>query len=146
SYPRVAKETSWSEKTIRRYLSLLDLPAEIQEKIGTSHGPAGVGALSRLASTFSGDEAVEVYDKISGFKQNIQEEILKRSCGDIGKIDALVAEAMEGAFEVRMCGGRFKCEIIKDILAGELDRRDFENLVRDVADTVGSDVRKGALR
>jgi len=53
---------------------------------------------------------------------------------------------MEGAFEVRMCGGRFKCEIIKDILAGEIDRRDFEKLVRDVADTVGSDVRRGALR
>lgn len=146
SYPRVAKETSWSEKTIRRYLSLLDLPAEIQEKIGTSQGPAGVGALSRLASTFSGDEAAEVYDKISGFKQNIQEEILKRSGGDIDKIDGLVTEAMEGAFDVRMCGGRFKCEIIKDILAGEIDRRDFERLVRDVADTVGSDVRRGALR
>lgn len=146
SYPRVAKETSWSEKTIRRYLSLLDLPPEIQEKIGTSQGPAGVGALSRLASTFSGDEAAEVYGKISGFKQNIQEEILKRSGGDIDKIDGLVTEAMEGAFEARMCGGRFKCEIIKDILAGEIDRRDFEKLVRDVADTVGSDVRKGALR
>ncbi len=87
-----------------------------------------------------------MYDKISGFKQNIQEEILKRSGGDIGKIDALVTEAMEGAFDVRMCGGRFKCEIIKDILEGEIEMRDFENLVRDVADTVGSDVRKGALR
>jgi ParB family chromosome partitioning protein len=146
SYSRVATETSWSEKTIRRYLSLLDLPVEIQEKIGTSQGPAGVGALSRLASTFSGEEAVDVYDRISGFKQNIQEEILKRSGGDIGKIDTLVSEAMEGAFEVRMCGGRFKCEIIKDILEGEIAMRDFEKLVRDVADTLGSEIRKGALR
>jgi len=146
SYPRVAKETSWSQTTIRRYLSLLDLPPEIQEKIGTTQGPAGVGALSRLASTFHGEDAAEVYSKISGFKQNIQEEILKRSGGDIGKIDALVHEAMEGAFEVRMCGGRFKCEIIKDILEGEMEMRDFEKLVRDVADTLGSEVRKGALR
>ncbi len=46
SYARVAKETSWSEKTIRRYLSLLNLPPEIQNKIGTSQGPAGVGALA----------------------------------------------------------------------------------------------------
>lgn len=146
SYARVAKETSWSEKTIRRYISLLDLPAEIQDKIGTSQGPAGVGALARLASTFSGQEAAQVYDKISGFKQNIQEEILKRSGGDISKIDALVSEAMEGAFDVRMCGGRFKCEIIRDILEGEIEMRDFENLVREVAETVGSDVTRGALR
>lgn len=146
SYSRVAKETSWSESTIRRYLSLLDLPEEIQEKIGTSQGPAGVGALSRLACTFCDEEAAEVYEKISGFKQSIQEEILKRSGGDIRKIGTLVSEAMEGAFEVRMCGGRFKCEIIKDILEGEIDMRDFEKLVKDVADTLGAGVRKGALR
>jgi ParB family chromosome partitioning protein len=146
SYARVAKETSWSETTIRRYISLLELPPQIQDKINTSQGPAGVGALARLASTFSGEEAVQVYEKISGFKQSIQEEILKRSGGDATKIDLLVSQALEGAFDVRMCGGRFKCEIIKDILKGELQIGDFEDLVKDVVQTLQAEVREGVLK
>jgi ParB family chromosome partitioning protein len=146
SYARVAKETSWSEKTIRRYIALLELPPSIQDKINTSQGPAGVGALARLASIFSGEEAAGVYEKISGFKQNIQEEILKRSGGDAAKIDELVEEAMEGAFDVRRCGGRFKCEVIRDLLGGKLEMRDFENLVKDVTETVGAEVGRGALK
>lgn len=146
SYERVAGETSWSTQTIRRYLNLLDLPLDIQQRIGTSQGPAGVAALARLAHTFPGEQATEVYEKISGFKQNIQEEILKRSGGDVAKIDDLVNEAMEGAFDKRMCGGRFRCEIIRDILEGEIERQDFEDLVKDVAANLGSDIRKSTLR
>jgi ParB family chromosome partitioning protein len=146
SYDRVSRETSWSPQTIRRYLSLLELPSEIQQKIGTAEGPAGVGALARLANTFRGQEAIDVYQKISGFKQSIQEEILKRSDGDISKINVLVSQAMEGAFNVRMCGGRFKCEIIHNILEGEIGLRDFQGLLRQVADNVGADITKSALR
>jgi ParB/RepB/Spo0J family partition protein len=149
SYARVARETSWSERTIRRYISLLDLPSDIQTKIGTPEGPAGVGALALLASTFHGEEAVRVYEKIAGFKPRIQEEILKRSGGDEAKIDALVAQAAEGAFDLRMCGGRFRCEVIKDILEGKLGMREFESLVQDVArsanaETVGDTLREVA--
>jgi hypothetical protein len=89
--------------------------------VGTASGPAGVGTLARLAATFSGDEAVEVYDRISGFTQRIQEEILKRSDGDIAAVDDLVEEAHEGAFNVRRCGGSYGCEIIRDILQHRLD-------------------------
>jgi hypothetical protein len=45
---------------------------------------------ARFASIFSGDEAIDVYQWISGFTERIQEEILKRSDGDPSRIDALV--------------------------------------------------------
>jgi ParB/RepB/Spo0J family partition protein len=146
SYEKVAKETSWSTQTIRKYMSLLDLPRDLQQRIGTSDGPSGVGALARLARTFSGQQASDVYEKIAGFRQPIQEEILKRSGGDILKVDELVEEAMEGAFDARICGGRFKCEVVRDILEGQITRGDFEDLVKEVAENVGSDVKRGVLR
>ncbi len=145
SYEKVAKETSWSVQTVKRYMSLLQLPEQIQRTISTSEGPARVGALSRLASTFKGDGALEVFQKIGGFKQNIQEEILKRSEGDLSKVDGLVSEAMQGAFRVRMCGGRFRCEIIRDILEGDISMQDFEELVKEVATNAEADVQKATL-
>lgn len=133
SYERVAKESAWSVSTIRKYIQLLSLPDEIQQRLGTAGGPAGVGTLARLAATFSGDEAVEVYGRISGFTQRIQEEILKRSDGDIATIDDLVEEAQEGAFDVRRCGGAYGCEIIRDILQHRISQSDFQKLIREVA-------------
>jgi ParB/RepB/Spo0J family partition protein len=133
SYERVAKESAWSISTVRKYVQLLSLPDELQERLGTAGGPAGVGTLARLASTFSGDEAVEVYDRISGFTQRIQEEIIKRSDGDIASIDDLIDEAQEGAFDIRRCGGAFGCEIIGDIAHRKLSQEDFTKLVQDAA-------------
>lgn len=145
SYDRIARETSWSVATVKRYLSLLELPDAIQTTISTSEGPARVGALSRLAGTFKGDDAIQVFGKIGGFKQTIQEEILKRSGGDVSKIEGLVTDAMSGTFNVRMCGGRFRCEIVRDILEGDVSSEDFEALVKEVAANTGADVAQVEL-
>jgi ParB family chromosome partitioning protein len=146
SYERVAKETAWSAATVRKYIKLLELPPDLQQKLSTSQGPAGVGVLARLASTFSADDALEAYDKISGFSLSVQEEIIKRSAGDLSAIDDLRREALEGAFDVRQCGGRFKCEIVKDILEGNMKQSEFQALVTEVADNLGSELKKSALR
>jgi len=146
SYERVAQETAWSASTVRKYVKLLDLPPELQQKISTSDGPAGVGVLARLATTFSGDAALQVYDKLSGFRQTVQEEILKRSAGDLSAVDGLVAEALEGAFDVRQCGGNFRCLVVKDILEGNITQADFQALVAEVAENLGSEVKKSAVR
>jgi ParB family chromosome partitioning protein len=132
-YERVARETAWSVSTVRRYIRLLSLPDALQKRLGTMEGPLGIGALSRLAGAFSGDDAVEVYDKISGFTPRIQDEILKRSDGNVDKIDDLVEEAHEGAFDVRRCGGAYGCEIIRDVWEHRLNQRDFQGLVLDIA-------------
>lgn len=146
SYDPVAKESAWSASTIRKYVKLLELPEELQQRLGTANGPAGVGTLARLATTFSGDSAIEAYEKISGFSQHIQEEILKRSDGNLGSIDDLVEEAHEGAFDVRRCGGAYRCEIIREVLEGELTQSGFQELVRDVADALESEVPNRKLR
>ena len=142
SYEKVAKVTSWSAQTVSKYVNLLDLPDQIQKRINTFEGAAGVGTLSRLARTFKGNEAIQVYDKIAGFKQSIQMEILKRSEGDITRIDDLRSLAMEGAFEIRQCGGQFKCEVIRDILEGELAMKEFEDLVQEILMNVTTGVRE----
>jgi ParB family transcriptional regulator, chromosome partitioning protein len=103
-HSKVARETGVSNSTVRKYLKLLDLADSIQEKLTTNDGPAGVGALSKLAETFSSpEEQEEAIEKIGGFKQNIQLEILNRSGGDITKLTDLKEEALEGAFDTRMC-------------------------------------------
>ncbi len=58
SYDAVAKESACSVSTIRRYLKLLELPAVLQDRIGTADGSSGISALSRLASTFTGEDWV----------------------------------------------------------------------------------------
>jgi ParB family chromosome partitioning protein len=138
TYERVAKESAWSATTIKKYIQLLSLPDELQQRLGTASGPSGIGMLARLASTFSGDEALEVYERISGFNGRIQEEILQRCDGDIAAIDDLVEEAHEGAFDMRRCGGTYGCEVIRDMLQHRLDQSDFQKLVTDVARNLAS--------
>jgi len=138
SYVRVAKESALSVSTVRKYIPLLDLPLALQERLRTAGGSPGVSTLSRLATTFSGDEAVEVYTKISGFNQRIQEEILKQSEGSIANVDVLIGKAQEGAFDAKRCGGVYGCEIIRQILRGKLTLCEFEQHVQDIADDFDS--------
>jgi len=103
SYDQVSKQTGWSVQTIKKYVLLLRLPDQLKDHLSTSKGPIQVGTLARLASSFSGQEAVDVYDKIAGFTGKIQDEIIKRSGGKTDAIDDLVMEAQEGAFDARRC-------------------------------------------
>jgi ParB family chromosome partitioning protein len=135
SYERVAEVSAWSVSTVRKYVKLLALPEVLQQRLGTSGGPAGVGSFVRLVSTFSRDETVQVHDQISGFTPRIQEEILKRSDGDLDAIGDLVAQAHEGVFNVRRCGAGYGCEIIRDIVQRRLSQSDFEKLVGEAANS-----------
>lgn len=103
-YNRVAKETGVSAQTIRRYLSLLNLAPSLQDRLSTNDGPAGIGALSRLANTFDDpEEQEEVWDQISGLKQQLQEDIIRRSGGDVDRIPDLKGEVVESDLHLRMC-------------------------------------------
>lgn len=102
-YKIVAKETGVSVATIKKYLTLLNLAPTLQEKLTTADGPTGIGALSKLAETFSPTQQIEAYEEIGGFKQSIQLEILKRSGGDLNQLSELRNDAMEGVFDTRTC-------------------------------------------
>lgn len=133
TYERVAQECAWSSTTVSRYIRLLDLPETLQAKLSTSKGSTAIGAMSRLAKTFEGHEAVEVHDRIAGFKASIQEEILKRSNGDLAEVDRLATQAREGAFDTRRCGGTDGCGIVHDIIEGRMAYADFANVISEAA-------------
>jgi len=119
--PRVSKETGIGTQTVRRYLALLLLPIEIQDRVSTSEGPARVESLSLLTRTFTKpDDVIEAYDKTVGFSQEIQKQIIKATGGDISRIDELVEQAQEGAFDTKLCrglAGKLMCEYIPEELA-----------------------------
>ncbi|HCR36511.1 TPA: hypothetical protein DIU22_05750 [Candidatus Woesebacteria bacterium] len=103
-YGKVARETGVAIATIKKYLILLNLAPSIQEKLTTNEGPAGIGTLSKLAETFaSPEEQEQVLEAIGGFKQSVQLEIIKQSGGNLENIQGLKDEALEGAFDTKMC-------------------------------------------
>lgn len=116
-YDKVAKETGVSIPTIKRYSKLLNLAPSIQEKLSTNEGPAGTSTLSKLAETFSSPEEQEkILEKIGGFKQSVQLEIIKQSKGNIENIQGLREEALEGAFDTVTCHGIKDCNFIPEHL------------------------------
>ncbi len=122
------------------------MPVVLQDRIGTADGPSGISALSRLASTFSGDEAVSAYNEISGFTQRVQEEILKRSKGSLERLDELVEEAQEGVFDIRRCGASGGCQLVNDIVQGRLSEREFSSMIKAAMRGAGEALTTTALR
>jgi len=115
TYSRVSKETGVSLTTVRRYMHLLSLAPSIQELLTTGDGPAGICTLSLLAKLFHDfDEQEFVLEQIGGFKQQVQEEILKQSGGDISLIDLLTQQALGGCFNLFICQGLKSCPNIPD--------------------------------
>lgn len=117
-YNKVAKETGVSISTIKKYLTLLNLSPSIQEDLTTANGPAGIGTLSKMAEIFAPEEQEAVVNRIGGFKQQIQLEMIKRSGGDLSKLDGLRTQALEGAFDTRVCRGLDECSFIPYELRG----------------------------
>lgn len=139
-YSKIAKETGVSVSTVRKYLTLLNLAPSIQERLTTAEGPAGIGTLSKIAEMFSPDEQEEVIDRIGGFKQQIQLEMIKRSGGDIDSLGDLREQALEGAFNTRLCRGLDGCTFIPHELIipikEAIEKYDEEKDLRSFKDTV----------
>lgn len=112
-FDKVVKETGIGAQTIKRYLALLDLPEELKQKISTTEGPAKVQAMALLVKTFPDKGAMlDVYNKIAGFTQQVQTEIIKQSGGDLSKIEGLVEMAHQGVFHTVMCKGVHDCAFV----------------------------------
>jgi len=150
-FDKVTKETGIGIQTIKRYLALLELPNELKQKISTAEGPAKVQALALLVKTFPDKGAMlQVYNEIAGFTQQVQNEIIKQSGGDLSKIDGLVEMAHEGVFRSVTCRGVGDCDfvpmwiqVVNDALKRQDDKvkdvrvRDIMVKVRRYVDTVG---------
>lgn len=136
---KVASETGIGVQTVKRYIALLDLPEELKEKISTAEGPAKVQAMALLVKTFPDKgQMLQVYNKITGFTQQVQTEILKQSAGDPSKIDELVEMAHQGVFHTVMCRGVRDCafvsqwiQVVNDTLRKRDDKVE-DTKVRDI--------------
>jgi ParB family chromosome partitioning protein len=127
-FNKVAKETGIGVQTMKRYITLLELPEELKQKISTAEGPAKIQAMSSLAKTFT-DKAdmIEAYNKIAGFTQQVQTEIIKQSGGDLSKVDGLVDMAHQGVFHTVMCKGVHDCAFVPQwiqVVNDALEKRD----------------------
>ena len=111
-FGKVAKETGVSGPTIKKYLMLLKLAPSIQEKITTDENSASIGTLSKIADTFAPEDQQKVLDIIGGFNQQVQFEIIKRSDGDLNRLEDLTIQAHEGAFKIYLCKGLDECMYI----------------------------------
>lgn len=106
SATEVAKRTGVSARTVSKYLDLLNLTADLLKHLDTGSGPSGISVMSLLAKSFAGrpDEMESAYDTLSGLNATQAEQVLRRAGGDETKVSGLVTQALEGAFNLKMCG------------------------------------------
>lgn len=115
-FQTVSRETGVGVSTIRKYVQLLDLAPQLRERLAAGEA-RNTEALARLAQRFDADKQVEVWDRISGFTQDVQQEIIRRTDPGLENLGVLVDQAAEGAFNyhvVRNCP--FDCPAIPEPL------------------------------
>ncbi|MGQ9663489.1 MAG: hypothetical protein ACUVWX_14340, partial [Kiritimatiellia bacterium] len=99
-----------------KYVQLLDLAPQLQEQLAAGEAK-NTEALARLAQRFDHDKQMDVWDRISGFTQDVQQEIIKRVDARLENLDALVDQAAEGAFNYRVVRNcPFDCPTIPEPL------------------------------
>lgn len=101
----VSRETGVGIPTIRKYIQLLELAPPLQERLAAGEAK-NTEALARLAQKFESKNQLAVWDKIEGFTQDVQQQIIKRADPNLKNLADLVDKAAEGAFSyhiVRNC-------------------------------------------
>ncbi len=143
----VSRETGVGEKTIRKYIQLLDLAPELQEQLAAGE-VKNTEALARLAQRFDDpDKQVEVFNSLRDFTQDVQQEIIKRVDPDLENLQELVDQAVEGAFNyhvIRNCP--FDCptipEPLKKQVASMIDVFESQQVKGEVGKKFGKDSEK----
>lgn len=119
----VSRETGVGVTTIRKYIQLLDLAPELQERLAAGEAK-NTAALAQLAQQVDdANKQLEVWNKIGGFTQVVQEKIIKRVDPNLSNLDELVNQATEGVFDVRLVRNcPFDCPTIPDELKQQVAR------------------------
>ena len=95
SYQAVGRQVSVSATTVRRYLELLNLSPELQERVSTSEGAVGVGRYSDLARHFAQEDQEEAFEEISVFDQEAQGRLLRGSGGNLDTLRDLKEQEVD---------------------------------------------------
>lgn len=102
NFEAVSRETGVGAQTIRKYIQLLNLAPELQQRLAAGEAK-NTDALAHLAQRFNDpDNQTKVWDRIAGFTQDVQREIIKRADHDLENLDDLVDQATEGAFDMKL--------------------------------------------
>ncbi len=134
----VSRETGVSVGTVRKYVQLLALAPELQERLAAGEAK-NTGSLARLAQAFQDPTTqLKVWERIGGFTQDVQQEIIRRIEPDLGNLRALVDKATEGAFDyhvVKNCP--FDCPTIPETIKQQ---------VKSMIDACAAEDLKGVVR
>ena len=135
NFETVSRETGVGVSTIRKYIQLLGLAPELQEQLAAGEA-RNTDALAKLAHKFDDQEKqVELWNRVKGFTQDVQREIIKRVDYDLDNLDELVGEATEGAFDMKLVRNcPFDCPTIpkalKEDVAKLIEAHSFKNKVK----------------
>ncbi|CAN5680792.1 hypothetical protein BH24ACT21_BH24ACT21_12190 [soil metagenome] len=117
----VSQETGVGPPTIRKYIQLLDLSPELQDRLAGGEAK-NTQALALLAQQFDDpDKQIEVWDKVEGFTQNVQQMVIRNAAPNLENLSELVDQAAEGTFNyhvVRNCP--FDCPTVPEPLKEEV--------------------------
>jgi ParB family chromosome partitioning protein len=118
---KVSRETGVGRATIRKYLQLLSLAPQLQEKLAAGEA-RNTQALADLARQFADPvRQLEVWDRIGGFRQDVQQAIIAKAAPDLSNLDELVSRAAEGELGYRIVRNcPFDCPEIPDALKGRV--------------------------
>jgi hypothetical protein len=133
----VSRETGVGVPTIQKYIQLLNLAPEIQQKLAAGEAK-NTEALARLARTVvDPHKQVEVWDQIGGFTQDVQQEIIKRVSPGLENLSDLVDKAAEGAFGYRIVRNcPHDCSTIPESLKDQVAHMIRSFPVEDLTETV----------
>jgi ParB family chromosome partitioning protein len=117
SLKNVSRETGVGVQTIRKYIQLLDLAPELQEQLAAGEAK-GTQALAQLAQQIGDpDKQREAWREISGYRQDVQQDIISRLDPDLDNLDELIDEADRGVFGViRVRNCPYDCPTIPEPL------------------------------
>jgi ParB family chromosome partitioning protein len=117
SVQAVSKATGVGDGTIRKYVHLVTLAPALQAQLAAGE-VRNTEALASLAKKF-GDHAKqeEVWEQISGFRQDVQSEVIRRLDINLSNLSDLFAQAASGALGVQVIRNcPFDCPTIPDAL------------------------------
>ena len=130
----------WFSHTHSREAALLELAPSIQERVSTSDGVAGVGALSELARWFTPEDQEEALEEIGGFKQDLQRRILRDSRGNLDQLPGLKDAALEDDLDVKLCREGLCFSLpspIKHAITKAISEGEGEITLKEFADRIG---------
>lgn len=103
----VIRKTGLSETTIRKYLKLLKLAPGVQDRISAIGSPTGTKTLGKIADDYSEEHHDKAITLLDGLDQETQIDLIRKSEGDISKLEILKEKKIFSRFTKNILKCRF---------------------------------------